>query len=183
MAEMPLRKFLKRGTPQMKTITLSNIQGIQAWSGAFGETADDSSGLSRDTLAGVPAFRLTSRGCQKRSSVTSPAIEVSEETMSTSHGPWKFDTRNCGMAKQSPAVSAAGQTPSMPRKPDIATTTQKGTINEKSGNWRPTIFERVTSSIPVTPLRAMIGVPSAPNATGAVLAMSESPEAASGLKP
>ena len=35
----------------------------------------------------------------------------------------------------------------------------------------------------MTPARAMIGVPSAPKATGAVLAMSERPEAASGRKP
>ena len=33
------------------------------------------------------------------------------EIMSTSHGPWKFETRNCGTAKASPAVSAAGHTP------------------------------------------------------------------------
>ena len=38
-------------------------------------------------------------------------------------------------------------------------------------------------SRPVTALSAMIGVPSAPNATGAVLAISERPDAASGAKP
>ena len=38
-------------------------------------------------------------------------------------------------------------------------------------------------SSPVTPARAMMGVPSAPYATGAVLAMSDSPEALSGEKP
>ena len=38
-------------------------------------------------------------------------------------------------------------------------------------------------SMPVTPDRAMMGVPSAPKATGAVLAMSDNPEAASGPKP
>ncbi len=38
-------------------------------------------------------------------------------------------------------------------------------------------------SSPVTAASTMIGVPSAPNATGAVLAMSESPAAQSGEKP
>ena len=37
--------------------------------------------------------------------------------------------------------------------------------------------------MPVTPARAMMGVPSAPKATGAVLAMRDSPAACSGLKP
>ena len=37
--------------------------------------------------------------------------------------------------------------------------------------------------MPVTLLRAIMGVPRAPKATGAVLAIRESPEAASGLKP
>src|ERR1043166_2840093 len=87
------------------------------------------------------------------------------------------------MAKQTPAVRAAGQTPRMPRNPDMAQTTQKGTRTEKNGSWRPTILERSNSSIPVTPCKAMIGVPRAPKATGAVLAMRERPEAASGLKP
>jgi len=37
--------------------------------------------------------------------------------------------------------------------------------------------------MPVTLANAMMGVPSAPNATGAVLAISDKPEACSGLKP
>ena len=65
----------------------------------------------------------------------------------------------------------------------MAQITQNGTMSEKNGNWRPTIPDNVSSSIPVTLLNAMIGVPSAPNATGAVLAMSDSPDACSGLNP
>ena len=45
------------------------------------------------------------------------------------------------MAKATPAVSAAGQTPSMPRNPAKAHTTQNGTITEKKGSWRPAIAE------------------------------------------
>ena len=65
----------------------------------------------------------------------------------------------------------------MPRQPACAHTTQNGTSSEKNGNCRPTILESTNSSKPVTLLSAMMGVPSAPNATGAVLAMSESPQA------
>ncbi len=87
------------------------------------------------------------------------------------------------MAKQTPAVSAAGQTPSILRKPTIAQTTQNGTISEKNGSCRPIIEDKVNSSMPVTTFSARTGVPRPPKATGAVLAMSDKPEAASGLKP
>ena len=38
----------------------------------------------------------------------------------------------------------------MPRQPAKAATTQNGTINEKNGSCRPTIFERANTSMPVT---------------------------------
>ena len=71
----------------------------------------------------------------------------------------------------------------MPRQPANAQTSQNGTISENNGSWRPTIALSSNRSSPVTPCSAMIGVPSAPNATGAVLAMSDSPDAASGVNP
>ena len=87
------------------------------------------------------------------------------------------------MAKNNPATNATGHTPSIPRKPAIAHTTQNGMIKEKNGSWRPTIADSCCTSIPVTAESAMMGVPSAPKATGAVLAISERPQAARGLKP
>ena len=71
----------------------------------------------------------------------------------------------------------------MPRQPANAHTSQNGTITEKNGSCRPTIALRANRSSPVTLCSAMIGVPSAPKATGAVLAMSDRPDAASGGKP
>src|SRR6266568_6291778 len=124
-----------------------------------------------------------SRGRQNLSNKTVAAMEQTEATISTSQGPWKLEIRNCGTANAMPAVSAAGHTPSRPRKPAIAQTTQKGTSSEKNGSWRPTICESAISLIPVTLLSAIIGVPSAPKATGAVLPINDRPEAASGLKP
>ncbi len=88
------------------------------------------------------------------------------------------------MAKNPPATSAAGHTSIIPRKPAIAQTTQNGMRQRKHGqlsgrSW----LESFKTSMPVTPLNAMMGVPKAPNATGAVLAISERPEAMSGRKP
>ncbi len=52
-----------------------------------------------------------------------------------------------------------------------------------SGNCLPTMADNFKMSISVTAARAMIGVPNAPNATGAVFAINDSPQAARGLKP
>ena len=83
-------------------------------------------------------------------------------TTSTSHGPWKFDTRNCGIAKLTPATRIAGQISFMPRQPANAQISQNGTRTEKNGSWRPTIAESCSRSRPVTAASAMIGEPSAP---------------------
>ncbi len=76
-----------------------------------------------------------------------------------------------------PLTSTAGHTPRSPRQPLIVTTSHAGTISETNGSWRPAIALRVLAGMPVTAARVRIGVPIAPNATGAVLAMSDSPAA------
>ena len=77
----------------------------------------------------------------------------------------------------------AGQQPASPRQPDIVTTSQAGTISEKSGSCRPAIWLSAISSRPEILASVMIGVPSAPKATGEVLANSASPAAYRGEKP
>ncbi|XHO04031.1 hypothetical protein ACEQUB_00898 [Ralstonia syzygii] len=96
-----------------------------------------------------------------RNSVSEP-IETSAAITSTSHGPWKLDTRNCGMAKVTPATRIAGQICSMPRKPANAQISQNGTSTEKNGNWRPIMAERSFRSSPVTAASPMMGAPRAP---------------------
>jgi len=110
-------------------------------------------------------------------------MEISAAITSTSIGPWKFDTRYCGTANVTPATRIAGHTSSILRQPAKAQISQNGTITEKKGSCRPTMADSSISSSPVTLARVMIGVPSAPNATGAVLAINASPDAASGEKP
>src|SRR5262245_5544295 len=77
----------------------------------------------------------------------------------------------------------AGRQPTTPRQPDIVATSQAGTISEKNGNCRPAICESAISSRPEILASVVMGVPSAPKATGEVLANSASPAAYSGEKP
>ncbi len=67
--------------------------------------------------------------------------------------------------------------------PAKAATSQKGTITAKMEINRPAIMVRSYTSRPVICAKAIIGVPRPPKATGAVLAISDSPAAASGEKP
>ena len=71
----------------------------------------------------------------------------------------------------------------MPFHPAITAINQKGTITEKNGNCLPTMALKSFSGNPVTAASAIIGVPSAPKATGAVLPIKASPAAGSGLNP
>ena len=103
--------------------------------------------------------------------------------MSTSHGPWKLLTRNCVSPKLAPVTRHAGQTPIIPRQPACAHTSQNGTMSEKTGSCRPTIELSACRSRSVIRASVISGVPSAPNATGAVLPISASFAASSGRKP
>ena len=143
-----------------------------------------------DAVAGVDASASASgmavigvAGRQTLRKSASEAIETMAATMSTSHGPWKFDTAYWGIAKERPATRMGGQTSSVFLQPTNAMISQNGTITEKNGSCRPTMPLSSCRSRPVTAASAMMGVPSAPKATGAVLAMSDKPDAASGLKP
>ena len=92
----------------------------------------------------------------------SEPIEASDATTSTSHGPWKLETRNCGTAKLTPATRIAGQICNVPRHPANATISQNGTTTENTGNCRPIIALRSSSGSPVTAASASTGEPSAP---------------------
>jgi len=71
----------------------------------------------------------------------------------------------------------------MAEKPANAQISQKGTRMQKGARIRPAIAPSRISLMPVTLANAMMGVPSAPNATGAVFAINDKPEASSGLNP
>src|SRR5262245_49410164 len=91
--------------------------------------------------------------------------------------------KNCVTPNDNPQTRAAGQISLVARQPANAQISQNGTITENTGSWRPTMAPSASPSSPVAAVRPTIGVPSAPKATGAVLAISERPAAASGEKP
>ena len=97
---------------------------------------------------------------------------ASPPTTSTSAAPTKFAMNAWRIANDAPQTRTAGQTPTSPFQPAIVTTIQAGMMREKKGSCRPAIAEIACSSSPVTFDSVMIGVPRAPNATGAVLAIS-----------
>ena len=92
------------------------------------------------------------------------AVEVRDEVLR--HG--ERHAGDEGRRPDSRASRAARRTPPRARRARSA---------RRPGAAGPTIADSSWRSSPVTPWSAMIGVPSAPNATGAVLAMSERPEA------
>ena len=103
--------------------------------------------------------------------------------MSGSSGPIWLDVKYWVTAKLKPVTSAAGHTSRTPRKPSIMNTSQNGTSSDSSGNWRPAMAPIRNGSMPVTWPATMMGMPMAPKATGAVLAIRHRPAAYNGLKP
>ncbi|MNN38065.1 hypothetical protein D3C81_1520420 [compost metagenome] len=103
--------------------------------------------------------------------------------MSGSSGPMKLEVRYCAMANEPPATSTAGQVSLTPRQPSMMAMIQNSTMIVRNGNWRPAICPISNASSPVTCPATMIGMPIAPNATGAVLTIRHRPAAYSGLKP
>ena len=95
----------------------------------------------------------------------------------------KFEVIYCVTAKLPPATSAAYHTSLIPFTPSIIATIHKGMINDSNGNCLPAIAPIVNASIPDTFPATMIGIPKAPNATGAVLAIRHNPAAYNGLNP
>ena len=127
------------------------------------------------------ACRCTSLGIllrpENRSMATSAVMAASDERISVSSGPMKFETRNCVAAKAAPHPKAAPHTPSRPRHPLITTTRYAGRISDTGAQIRPTSCESRARGNPVTVASVVRGMPMEPNATGAVLASRQIPAA------
>ena len=126
--------------------------------------------------------RQVVRGCQTAAGATSATIDTSAPAMSTSQGPWKLLTRNC-TSRSEPRGQARRpdlQHPAPARhRPRPARTGRSP--RRTAAAARPSRSARAGQAGDLASV--MIGVPSAPNATGAVLPISASPAAGSGLKP
>jgi hypothetical protein len=130
-----------------------------------------------------PSNRQISAGRHTRRNRVKSTSETMPPPTSTSVGPKKFEVRYCTKAKLLPETTTAGHTPQSPFQPDMAATIHAGMMSENSGNCRPTIWLSCISGNPVTSASVWMGVPNAPNATGAVLAISASPAASNGRNP
>jgi hypothetical protein len=87
----------------------------------------------------------------------------------------QLEANHCMTANERPEQSAPGHTSkaSFHVPPSILTnvaTSQKGTRTETNGSCRPAIVDSVSWSSPLTAASVTIGVPIAPQATGAVFA-------------
>ncbi len=111
------------------------------------------------------------------------SVSVTEKYVAVSH--W-------ATAKVTPQTMAGNQVCRMPRLPSTMNTSASGTNSARIGVWWPTRAPSLSSvnrsacwgSAPVVTADSVtIGVASAPNATGAVLATSASTAALSGRKP
>ncbi len=122
-------------------------------------------------------------GCQTLRNRVRQIRLARAEVMSGSSGPMKLEVKYWVTAKLRPATRAAGQVSFTPRRPSIMNTSQNGTNSDSSGSWRPVMAPMWKASMPVTWPATMIGMPRAPKATGAVLAIRHRPAAYSGLKP
>src|SRR6266540_6146604 len=180
--KMPFRNFLNSGAPQSAQQAMRMAHGSHAYTVAptlYGYFQED---WSRTWVVWPAATRSDlSRnrvlGCQMKRRKT--AVQMTENTPeTTSVMRWvggQPEACHCMTAKEAPETSAAGQTSHTSRQlpPSIFTkvaTSQNGTRIETKGSWCPAIAESVTWSSPETAASVTMGVPIAPQATGAVFA-------------
>src|SRR5256885_1338571 len=139
------------------------------------------------TAAALPPSPSVSKrkmrlGCQTLRNSVSATSETMAEVMSGSSGPMKLAVRNCTTAKEPPPTSTAGQVSLTPRQPSMMAISQNSTSTVMKGSWRPAIWPMANASTPETCPATMMGMPMAPKATGAVLAIRRSEEHTSELQ-
>ena len=122
-------------------------------------------------------------GFQKSRNTTVHSSENRPAVMSTRLLSMRFDQKNCMEAKEIPTTAMAGGTSNVSLHETIARTSQNGTIRAVMGRIRPIIAFISASGIAVTVASIWTGVPMAPQATGAVLAIKFSAAAWNGLNP
>src|SRR5579859_387286 len=122
-------------------------------------------------------------GFQKSRNSTVQNREKRPAVMSTRLLSILLDQTNCMNAKDTPTTIMAGSTSKVSFQPTMARTSQKGTITAVSGSMRPIMAFISASGRAVTVASICTGVPIAPHATGAVLAIRFRAAAWKGLKP
>src|SRR6266436_7361616 len=132
------------------------------------------------TLASCTAFESEPRssanrqirfGRQKRRKTTVTTREKTPAAISTRLLSTWLDQKYCIPAKDNPTTRIAGSTSNVSSQLTIVRTSQKGTITAVKGKILPIILFKSPSARPETAANVCTGVPIAPHATGAVLAI------------
>src|SRR4051794_34809037 len=111
-AERRLRNAFTCGVPHANTITTRKIHGmIAVRNGGIFFSAGLISSSSGATPRRAALFPVAIRYHAKH------IIEQADAMMSTSHGPWKFETRYCGTANDTPATSSGAHNSLTPHNP------------------------------------------------------------------
>lgn len=111
------------------------------------------------------------------------ASPTSEATTSVNSYEKYVEHHHCAIANAPPVTSAAGHAWTSPRLPSMIIMRKKGTAIAKNGAWWPTTAPMCAGSRPVRLPAVVIGMATAPNATGAVFAMRHTTAVLSGLSP
>src|SRR5207302_9544625 len=194
-----LRNALNSGMPQSAQQRMRMIHGVHARSVSPAPYLYFHAGAAPAAASRLPALSSASRsersrkrvfGCQTKRMKS--AVHTTEKTPDTTSvirwNSFVADAYHCMIANEPPATGGAGHTSNacFQVPPSIFTnvaTNQNGTRIETNGNWRPAIAESVTWSRPLTAASVTIGVPIAPQATGAVFARRFNTADWNGLKP
>src|ERR1700719_2142895 len=110
-------------------------------------------------------------GFQKSRKTTVHRSEKRPAVMSTKLLSMWLDQKNCMEAKEIPTTRMAGETSNVSFHGTMARTNQNGTMMAVMGRIRPIMAFISASGSNVTAASMWTGVPIAPQATGAVLAM------------
>lgn len=127
--------------------------------------------------AASSAKRKVWEGCHTLRKRARAKRETREAAMAGSSGPIKLAVAHMVRPKDPPETKMAGRVSFTPFRPDMARTTQKGTIKARSPNWNPAAWLMANGYKPAVLAAVMTGIPIAPKATGAVLAIIHRPAA------
>src|SRR5262249_52867516 len=148
---------------------------------ASSSSLSSSSALSASAVS--RANLHTRFGCQNLRNATVTASEATAAAMSTRLLSTLFDHKNWADANEIPTTRIAGSTSNVSAHPTKERTSQNATITAVIGKILPIIALKSDSGRPDTAARVWTGVPIAPHATGAVLAIKFSTAAWNGSNP
>src|SRR5579885_123201 len=140
-------------------------------------------GAMKRWLPCLASSTKSSDGFHTRKRITRARMQVSDEIILVTCTPTVFRMKNSVTPNASPHRIAAGRTPFRPFHPHITSNRYDGTITESGARIHAVAALKWSSGRPVVAASVTIGMPSEPNATGAVLAIRAMAAAENGENP